>query len=41
VPSLYVLLARSHHENAPEGSGGEVEPEHPRAPELVPEFAEA
>ena len=41
VPSLYVLLARSHHENAPEGSGGEVEPGHPRERELVPEFAEA
>jgi multidrug efflux pump len=41
VPSLYVLLARTHHENAPGGTEGEVEPERQRERELVPEFAEA
>ena len=41
VPSLYVLIARTHDEGAKEKSPGAREPERPREPELVPEFADA
>jgi multidrug efflux pump len=41
VPSLYVLLARTHHENAPEEGDGELEPQRPRERDLAPEFAGA
>jgi multidrug efflux pump len=41
VPSLYVLLARTHHDNAPQGAGREIELERAREHELIPEFAEA
>jgi multidrug efflux pump len=41
VPSLYVLLARTHHENIPDETPPETEPPRPRERELMPEFAEA
>ena len=41
VPSLYVLIARTHNEGAKEKSRGTPEPELSREPELVPEFADA
>jgi multidrug efflux pump len=41
VPSLYVLIARTHDEGAKEKSPGTPEPELSREPELVPEFADA
>ena len=41
VPSLYVLIARTHNEGAKEKSTGTPEPELSREPELVPEFADA
>ena len=41
VPSLYVLIARTHNEGAKEKSPGTPEPELSREPELVPEFADA
>ena len=41
VPSLYVLIARTHNEGAKEKSTGTPKPELSREPELVPEFADA
>jgi multidrug efflux pump len=41
VPSLYVLIARTHNEGAKEKSPGTPESELSREPELVPEFADA
>jgi len=41
VPSLYVLIARTHHEGAMEGLDRETESELPREPALVPEYADA
>jgi multidrug efflux pump len=41
VPSLYVLIARTHNEGAPETAGRERESQLPRDRDLVPEFAEA
>jgi multidrug efflux pump len=41
VPSLYVLIARTHDEGVKEKSSGARELELPQEPELVPEFAEA
>ena len=41
VPSLYVLIARTHHENAPEEPGHDPESHLPRDRDLIPEFAEA
>jgi multidrug efflux pump len=41
VPSLYVLIARTHNENAPEEPGRGPEPQLPRDRDLIPEFAEA
>ena len=41
VPSLYVLIARTHHEGAMEALERETEPELGGEPELVPEYADA
>jgi len=41
VPSLYVLIARTHHEGTSQEVRHEMEPELPRERELVPEFADA
>ena len=42
VPSLYVLIARTHKKEPRKKSAtGDAEPELPREPELVPEFADA
>ena len=41
VPSLYMLIAKEHHEGALDESDREAEPETPQERELVPEFAEA
>ncbi len=41
VPSLYVLIARTHNEGAQEKSSSAPEPQRLREPEFVPEFADA
>jgi hypothetical protein len=41
VPSLYVLIARTHDEGAKDKSPRTPEPELSQEPELVPEFADA
>jgi multidrug efflux pump len=41
VPSLYVLLARTHHENISDETPPETEPPRSSERELMPEFAEA
>ncbi len=41
VPSLYVLIARTHHEGTPDGTEDEAERDFPTEPRLVPEFADA
>jgi multidrug efflux pump len=41
VPSLYVLIARTHDEGAKEKATGAREPKRPREPGFVPEFADA
>jgi multidrug efflux pump len=41
VPSLYMLIAKEHHEGAREEGDREGEPEKPQDRELLPEFAQA
>ena len=41
VPSLYVLIARTHNEGTRKKCDRQPEPELSREPELVPEFADA
>ncbi len=41
VPSLYVLIARTHHEGMAKKNAPKPETSQPGEPELVPEFAEA
>ena len=40
VPSLYVLIARTHHEGATPETKRKIEPERPRERDLAPEFVE-
>ena len=40
VPSLYVLIARTHHEGLPDQSSRDFETQAPRDPNLLPEYAE-
>jgi multidrug efflux pump len=41
VPSLYVLIARTHNQDSTEEISRGSESERPREPELLPEFANA